>query len=180
MKLYNQTRKPLRFDNTAGIKILWDPYGAANVPDDLVAALKEQGFPVGPTPVAPETKAVAIAEDASAEQRSDTVEKLKAELATVKAQAESDKKTAEAALTKVASLDDAVKAASLGMTDEKARADSLVADKAALEIQLADTAKQLESATTRIGQIEAELATVKAQIGEGASPKQAKPTKPST
>jgi chromosome segregation ATPase len=174
MKLFNQTRKPLQFDNSSGIVIRWEPYGAANVPDELVAALRQQRFPVEVTPVAPEVRATAIAQEAAAEQRGDQLEVLKAEVATAKASEVTAKKSAEDALSQLADLQADVKAAEAKASEQHARAESLSADKRALEAKLEETAKQLESAVARVGQLEAELGLAKGDGKAGA--KLAKPS----
>lgn len=158
MKLYNQTRQPLRYDNTSGDIIEWKPFGSADVPERLVVALKEQGFPVKAVPVPPEVKATAISEDARNEQRSDQVEQLKGELATAKAEAAAGQRAAEEALAQVSGLREAVTKAEAAAALSADKLAQLELDKAAVDTLLAEMSKKLESAEARAAQAEAIVA----------------------
>lgn len=161
MLLYNQTKGPLRFDNTDGVLIEWEPFGVAEVPDRLVADLKSQGFRVDVAPVPAETKAAVVAEDAASAQRRDAVEKLKSELAAARAAEAAAKATAEDALGQLGALKKAVASAEAEADAAQSKSELLAADKAALEELLTETAKKLESAEARIAQAEALAAAKK-------------------
>lgn len=110
MLLHNQTKHKLEWIG-AGRPYNWEPYGACEIPEEMVQPLLAQKFPVGLVQVTPERKASAAADDERAAVRSDEVLKLREALAT----AEADARTAR----------DEVRSAEERRTQAEARSEEL-------------------------------------------------------
>lgn len=79
MLLHNQRGAAISWDGDVEYK--WEPYGACDVPDELVPLIRATGFPVDVAPVAPREKARRAVEAASESEQTTALEAAKAALA---------------------------------------------------------------------------------------------------
>lgn len=96
MLLHNQRGAPISWEAHGRI-YRWEPYGACELPDDLVPLLKGQGFPVDVTPVPAKAKAEQAAVVLSDDAKTQEITRLRKELADAEARAAEAKQAAEAA-----------------------------------------------------------------------------------
>lgn len=96
MILHNQKGASVSWEAN-GREYRWDPYGACEVPDELVPHLKAQGFPADVAPVPPKEKAERAAASLTDDAKTAEIEKLTKELSTAQALAGEAKRAAEAA-----------------------------------------------------------------------------------
>lgn len=95
MLLHNQ-RGALVSWEAHGRTYEWAPYGACELPDDLVPLIKSEGFPVDVAPVPPKEKAERTAALMVESDAAATIEKLRNDLANAEARAQEARAAAEA------------------------------------------------------------------------------------
>lgn len=95
MLLHNQRGAAVSWE-AHGRTYDWAPYGACDLPDDLVPLIKSEGFPVDVAPIPPKEKAERSAALMAESGAAATIEKLRSDLATAEARAQEAKAAAEA------------------------------------------------------------------------------------
>jgi septal ring factor EnvC (AmiA/AmiB activator) len=146
MKLYNQTEKTLRW-SMAGSAFACEPWGVVEVAGEVVDLVKRRGLPLGPAPVAAESrasrKAALAKEEAEAadlivlRKRTDEAEAQRAaaqrELEEVQIESERVKKRADGLAAKLKACEE--------------RCKDLEASTKALDAQLRDMAAKMAEAS---------------------------------
>ncbi len=110
MLLHNQRGATVSWE-AHGRVYEWAPYGACELPDDLVPLIKSEGFPVDVVPVPPKEKAERTAALMAESDAEATIEQLRKDLATASALAQESKAAAEASDIRASSVRDEADAA---------------------------------------------------------------------
>lgn len=149
MLLHNQRGAPLSWEAN-GKTYEWEPYGACEVPDELVTHIKSEGFPVGIAPVAPKERADRAAAQATEAETSVALDKARKELGLVSTKLQDAVATAEAADVR----------ASKAQTE----ADAAVAKGRALEEEARSLRKDAAEYEDLLSKSAAEIAKLKEQL----------------
>ncbi len=96
MLLHSQRGAPLSWEAN-GVVYEWAPYGACELPDNLVPLIKSEGFPVDVAPVPPKEKADRAAALATESEAAAALEHARKDLDMANARAQEAKSAAEAA-----------------------------------------------------------------------------------
>jgi hypothetical protein len=160
MLLHNQRGAPLSWEAN-GTVYGWEPYGACELPDELVPLIKSEGFPVSVTPVAPKERANRAAEQAAEAEASVALEQARKELALVATRLQDAVAVAEASDVRASKA--------------RAEADESLAKVRALEEEARSLRKDAAEYERLLAGAAAEIAKLKEQLktetAKGGSPK---------
>lgn len=172
MKLYNQTKNPLRW-KIGMTTFTCDAWGEVDVPDMFVLHCKTRGLPLNVSPVAAEIKADQTLANANEAARKDELLALQHELALARAAEGSAKGELEKVLQALADTKRDALSSKTEASDTKRKFDLLVTDHAALNQLLEEQTKL--TVTEKLGRERAE-ATV-AELKKAPAAPEAKPAK---
>lgn len=149
MLLHNQRGAPVSWEAN-GVVYEWAPYGACELPDNLVPLIKSEGFPVDVAPVPPKEKADRAAALATESETVAALERARKEADLADGRAREAKAAAEAADVRATGI-----RAELDSANEKCRVleeqvRSLRADATEYEGMLSASSKEIAALKERL------------------------------
>jgi hypothetical protein len=149
MLLHNQRGARVSWE-AAGQVFEWEPYGACDIPDELVPHIKSEGFPVSISPLAPKERADLVAAEIEKSQQSSVIGQLRNELERTRAQLREAVATAEIS-------DRGANAARAEADSAASRASALEQEAASLRKDAAEYEKLLAESAAELGKLREQL-----------------------
>lgn len=156
MRLFNQTKNHLSW-SMGGAAYACEPWGAVDIPEELVAPAKARGLPLDVAPVAPDSRAKQRIADEEAAAKQNATIALQRKLEEANAALDSAKREIGALHAQCSEAKSALRLSEKEVSKLNARIATLLADKEAAEQLLAHESARATDAEERAIRAEATL-----------------------
>lgn len=176
MILHNQRGASVSWE-ADGTVYKWEPYGACELPDNLVPLIKSEGFPVDVTSVTPKERAQIAASLASDSEVEQALEQTRKSLALAETRLLEAKSAAEAADLRAGALRTELDAASERLRVSEQELQSLRSDSGEYEKMVADGQGEIARLKERVKvseELEKMLADASAELAKLKAPAEPK------